>query len=361
VFYDAEVRAGADQPTLEPILFLPTSARVRPSPLIWVLFVGLALIWGSSFLFIKIGLNDGLPPLTLVSIRLWIATAFLAVALRLGGGRLLTSPVALRRMAFVAVFNVALPFTLITWGEQHISSAVTGIFNGLVPLFAIVIASLVLHDEPITLNRLGGLLVGFAGVVLLVSPNLGASVGPVDAGMALLGELSVAGGSLSYAVATVFVRHRISGQPLVDDPVRGPRPATPAEVALPQGFIAVLITSCLALLLERPAGGLVTLPAGAQGWFALAWLGMLGSGLAYLLYFRIVTAIGATRTTMVTYLMQVVSLSLGVIVLSEILHPVEVVGAALIIGGLVLANSSVGQRRLFGRDRRVEASSPAGE
>ena len=314
----------------------------------WVLFLSLALVWGSSFFFIKIGLDAGMGPFTLVSFRLLIGTAFLASVMRLTHRRLPRAPGAARRLVTLSVLNIAIPFLLLAWGEQWISSAVTGIFNSLTPLFAIVLAAVVLQDEPITLNRLGGLALGFLGALLLASPNISTG-GSTDTSKALLGELAVAAACLSYACGAVYTRHRISGQPLVIDPVIGPRAALPVEIALPQVGIAAVLTSIVAVVVEHPAGGLVPTPPSIDAWIAVAWLGILGSGVAYLLFFPIVRAWGATRTTMVTYLMPVVSIGLGVLVLSEQLLPVELLGGALILGGLLLANASVGRRRLYGR------------
>ncbi|MBA3852122.1 MAG: EamA family transporter [Chloroflexi bacterium] len=321
---------------------------------LWLVFGALSAAWGSSFLFIKIGLEEGLPPLTLVTFRLLIAVVFLSMVLRLTGGRLPRQRGTIYRLAALGLINVAIPFGLITWGELWIPSALASILNGLVPLFTIVIAALLLRDEPITANRLAGLAIGFVGAILLLSPQMAAADPAVDATMVLLGELAVVVASLSYAFSVVYIRRSISGKPLVDDPVRGPRPLTPVETALPQCLSAVAIIGVLALVFERPNGAFVvppTLPA----WFAVGWLGIVGSGIAYLLFFRLISAWGATRTTLVTYVMPVVGIALGVIVLGERLDLAEVMGAVLVIGGLVLANSSFGQRRLFGRE-----AAPAG-
>lgn len=331
---------------------MPNSVS-RPSgpALNWLIFAALSAAWGSSFLFIKIGVESGLGPFTLVSFRLWVAVVFLSVALVLTGGRLPRLNRALSKLGLLAVINVAIPFSLITWGEQWISSALASILNALVPLLVIVLAALILRDEPITVNRLVGLLVGFAGAVLLVSPNLGAQTGPVDQTMLLLGEIAVVVACVSYAIAAVYIRRFISGRPLVDDPVRGPRSPSPAEIALPQCLIAGSVTSVLAVAFERPIGGAlpIPMPATADAWVAVTWLGIVGSGLAYLLFFRLIGAWGATRTSLVTYVMPVVGIALGVVILGERLDLAEIVGAVLVIGGLVLANSSFGQRRLFGR------------
>lgn len=324
----------------------PTAARsdVR----VWLFFIGLALSWGSSFVFIKIALDDGLPPLTLVTFRLLIATAFLLLLLRVSGGRLPRAPEAIGRAARMSLFNVVIPFVLIAWGAQHIPSALAAILNGTVPLFSIVLAALLLHDEPITLNRLAGLLLGFAGAVVLASPNLGSTDGS-DATLALLGELAVLLGSVAYAMGAVYARRSITGRPLIDEPDGSRRVGTPLEIAAIQSLLALPVVVVLALVLERPEGGLIMLPPTLEAWVSVAWLGLIGSGVAYLFFFRIVRAWGATRTTMVTYVIPVVGIVLGVLLLGESLHPLEVAGAALVIAGVVLANSARGRRRLYGR------------
>jgi drug/metabolite transporter (DMT)-like permease len=315
---------------------------------LWLVFGALSMAWGSSFLFIKIGVEEGLPPLSLVSFRLWIGALFLTIALRVIGGRFPRGRTALRRLAFLSLINVVIPFTLITWGEIWISSALAGILNGLVPLFVIVLAAFVLRDEPITTNRLAGLIIGFVGAVVLLSPNLGAGPAGVDASMSLFGELAIVVASISYACAGVYIRHSIAGQPLVAVPDADARPLTPVEIGLAQCVISATGTTVLAFVFER-SGTILTLPPSLDAWFAVAWLGIIGSGIAYLLFFRLISAWDATRTSLVTYVMPIVAIALGVILLGERLDLAEILGAALVIGGLVLANSAFGQRRLFGR------------
>jgi drug/metabolite transporter (DMT)-like permease len=323
--------------------------RPEHDGVIWAMFVGLTLAWGASFLFIKIGLNEGLEPFTLVAWRMTLATLFLGAVLVIGRGRIPRAPGALRKVALLGVINVALPVLLISWGSQWIPSALASILNGLQPLFAIVLAGLVLHDEPITVDRLLGLLVGFAGAVLLVSPGLGDTRPGVSATDVLLGELAVVLAAASYAVAAVYARHAVTGAHLVMDPVIGPRRATSAEIALPQVATAALVTLVLAAAFEHPVDGLVGMPPTPTAWFAVGWVGVLGSGVAYLLYFGIMRAWGATRTTLVTYALPIMGITLGVIVLDETLDPAEVVGAALVLVGLVLASTSRRGRVLLAR------------
>ncbi|MEO7118041.1 MAG: DMT family transporter, partial [Candidatus Limnocylindrales bacterium] len=257
---------------------------------LWLIFATLSVAWGSSFLFIKIGLDEGLSPLSLVSFRLWIASAFLVVVLKLTGGRLPTSRATIGRLIVLAIINVAIPFSLITWGELYITSALASILNGLVPLFTIVLAALILHDEPMTANRLLGLLIGFGGAVLLVWPHLGESKTGVDPALAIAALLAVAIASLSYSFSAIFIRRSIAGRPLLVDPVTGPRALTPVEIALPQCVTAGTITTVLAIAFDRPSG--FVLPPNPSAWFAVAWLGVIGSGIAYLLFFRLIRAWG---------------------------------------------------------------------
>lgn len=322
--------------------------RADQEALAWGLFLSLGLIWGSSFLFIKVGLDAGMPPFTLATWRMILASLFLAVMLRVTHGTWPRVGDAGRRLWILAMINVAIPALCIAWGEQSISSALTSVLNGLTPLFTIGIAAIVLRDEPITLNRLAGLCIGFGGAVLLATPNVGDGTA-TDATTALIAEIAVAAGALCYAIGAVYARHRITGVALVHDPRSGPRQASPIEIALPQAAFSALICGVAAILVEHPPGGVIGLPPDAVAWASVTWLGMLGSGLAYLLFFRLVRAWGATRTTMVTYVIPIVGITLGVVILGERLHPPEILGALLVLGGLVLTNSSVGGRVLFQR------------
>jgi drug/metabolite transporter (DMT)-like permease len=314
---------------------------------LWLVFITLAFVWGSSFLWIKVGVTEGLTPLMLVAYRLWIGFLFLLVVGRLTGARLPHRRTLALQLGLVGLLNTAVPFVLITWGEQWIASALASILNGLVPLFTIVIAALVLRDEPITVNRLVGLLVGFAGAVLLLGRNLGPTP-TADAQLALAGELAVVLASACYAFAAVVFRSRFSGKDVIDDPIQGLRSMNPVEFALPPVFFGAVTSTVLALLIDVRAGAAIT-PPNVTALIAVVWLGTLGSGLAYVLYFQLLKAWGATRSTLVTYAMPIVGLALGVIILGERIDLQIVAGSALIIGGIALVNSSIGQRRLFGR------------
>ncbi len=298
----------------------------RSSRLDWLVFLGLGLMWGTSYLFIKIGVET-LPTFTLVAARLGIGFILLASVVAIAREPLPRDPKMYGHLLVMAVVNIALPFALITTAEQSVDSALAAILNGAVPLFVIVIAALFLHDEPITVNRLVGLGVGYAGVIVLVARSLG-----TGGDSAFGGELALIGSTASYGVGAVYARRN----------VRGLRPMIPALFQV--GF-AFVMTAVIALLAERPFEVEWT----GRAAFAIVWLGLLGSGLAYLCFFRLLQSWGATRTSLVAYLLPIVGIVAGALVLHELIDLGVVAGTALVIGGVALVNSRYGQRRLFGR------------
>jgi drug/metabolite transporter (DMT)-like permease len=192
-------------------------------------------------------------------------------------------------------------------------------------------AALVLADEPITVNRLLGLVVGFIGLVVLTSPSMAAGFGG-----SLPGQVALIGASISYAAAGVYARRTVRGVPAL------------TSAFLEVGF-AFLITLVLAVAFGSPWASSIE----PEALFSVGWLGLIGSGLAFLAFFYLLERWGATRTALVAYLLPVVGIILGVLVLQEDLSPPMLVGTALVIGGIALANSRYGQRRLVGR--RAEA------
>jgi drug/metabolite transporter (DMT)-like permease len=316
----------------------PTMTAATSSRVDWLLFILLGFVWGSSYLFIKIGVDAGLQPFTLVSLRLLVGFALLAVVVAAAREQLPRNARMYGHLVVMAAFSVAIPFSLITWAEQSVDSTLASVLNGSVPLFVIVIAAVFLRDEPISINRLVGLALGFIGVAILVGFD------PADlVGGDLAAKLALIGSSLSYAIGGVYARRMVHGL----------RPMIPAVFQV--GFALVMV-GILALIFERP----LTLPLRPDAILAVIWLGLLGSGAAYLLFFRLLGRWGATRTSMVAYLLPVFGIVLGAVVLSEEIDAGLLVGTALVIGGIALVNARWGSRPLFGARGGATLAKPPG-
>src|SRR4051794_1831107 len=235
-------------------------------------------------------------------------------------------------LAVMGTINIAIPFGLITYAESlpAIDSSLASVINSAVPLFVIVIAAIFLKGETITVNRLVGLAVGFVGVAILVGFDL-TDLGSSSA----IGELALVGATISYAFGNVYAKAHVHGL----------RPMVPA---LFQVFFGLLVTGTLAFLTEHP---LAVVPA-PEAILAVVWLGLLGSGVAYLSYFRILQHWGATRTSMVAYLLPVYGIVLGAVVRHEEVAVTTIIGTVLVIGGIALVNSRYGTRPLFAQTDR---------
>jgi drug/metabolite transporter (DMT)-like permease len=288
-----------------------TSSRID-----WALFLLLGFFWGSSYLFIKIGVDAGLEPFTLVSLRLVIGFALLATIALATREVLPRDPRTIGHLAVIGVLSVALPFCLITFAEQDVDSTLAAVINGAIPLVVIVIAAMLLPDERLTGPRVAGLIVGFVGLVILVGfdpATLGASGG--------LPVLALVGSTVSYAAGGVWAR-RFLGH------------VRPPVLAFGEVGFALLFVAPLAVLTEGTGG----LPHSLDGWFAVLWLGLLGSGLAFLIFFRLLGRWDATRTSLVAYLIPVFGLVLGAAVLGEPVGAPLLVGTALIVAGIAIVN-----------------------
>jgi drug/metabolite transporter (DMT)-like permease len=305
----------------------------RGSRIDWLIFLALGFFWGSSYLFIKIGVDHGLEPFTLIMFRLAIGLVLLASVVAWFHEPLPRDARMYGHLFVMGVVNIAIPFSLITFAEKAVDSSLAAVINGAVPLFVIVIAAIFLRGEQITINRLVGLVVGFVGVAVLVGLDI-TDLGSADA----VGELALLGATISYAIGAVYARAHIHGL----------RPMIPA---LFQVFFGLFVVSVLAVLTEHP---FASVPA-PEALFAIVWLGLLGSGLAYLCFFRILQRWGATRTSLVAYLLPIFGIALGALVLKEPIAPSTLLGTVLVIVGIALVNSRYGNRFLFeGRGAAVQ-------
>ena len=282
----------------------------------WTLFWALGLIWGSSFLWIKIAVQE-VDPFTLVGWRLLFGTLGMVVVILL---RRPAFPEAGKTWLFLAalgVLNTALPFVLISWGEKSIDSAVASVLNSTVPLFTLVIAHLFLHDEPITARKAVGLLIGFGGVLALMARDLE----PGSLRVGILGQAAVLVAAVSYASASVFARRTM-------------REISP----LVQAFVPMAFADAIVWTAATQVGNPGRLPVIPITWVALLWLGLLGSCVAYLLFYNLLHAVGATRAVMVTYVFPVVGVALGVVFLGELADWHLLAGTALVVASIVVVN-----------------------
>jgi drug/metabolite transporter (DMT)-like permease len=306
----------------------PRPPTTSENQLDWTLFLLLSFMWGSSYLFIRIGVNEGLQPLTLIMLRLLFG------ALLLVGVFLVTRPArpdkrrTYGHLLVMSLLSIVIPFWLITYGEgSGVDSSVASILNSTVPLFTIVIAPLFLPDEAVTVNRVVGLAVGFVGVIVLASGDLSGTGSGITFGVVAL-LLS----AVSYAAGAVYAR-------------RNARGLSPITTAFFQVIFAFTIVTVLAFTIENPLAASIT-PAAA---FSVVWLGLFGSGMAYLLFFRLLGRWGPTRTSLVAYLLPVWGIVLGAAVLEEPVDARLLLGTALVVGGVALVNARYGTRRLFSR------------
>jgi drug/metabolite transporter (DMT)-like permease len=289
---------------------------------VWLAFSLLSLAWGSSYLFIRVGVEQ-LSPLALVALRLGIGAVGLwgfAIVRRLN---LRLTRRQLASVAVLGTINTAIPFLLISWGEETVQSGLASVLNSTVPIFSFLIAGAVLQDEPITVPRIGGVAIGFGGVLVLLSRDL--SHGAIHwSGLGGQGAIVLA--SAFYAISAVFARKTLRGAPSM-------------TIALHALSIAAAEILVLSLIFSPPPLASLHL----KSLFAVVWLGLLGSSFAYLLYYFILENWGASRTTLITYALPVVGLALGSIVLHESIDWRTAAGSALVIAGIALA--SVVKRR----------------
>jgi drug/metabolite transporter (DMT)-like permease len=276
--------------------------------------VVLAFIWGWSFLFIKVA-GEGLTPFTVAWARITLGAIVLHLLLRRETLRMPTDWEHWRHFAFVALAGSAVPFSLLAWGEQHITSALTAVLNASTPLFAAAFAALA-GQERLRPVQIAGLGFGLFGVAVA------AGVGASDLhGSSAVGAAAAIGAGVCYGIAVVYMRRHLVGIP----------PLVAATGQLTAGSLLIapfaLVTSIgegVALTPSRVASILI--------------LGAVGTGIAYVLFYGLIAEVGATKAALVTYLVPVIAVAVGVVVLDETFRWRLALGGAIAVAGIAAVN-----------------------
>ncbi len=285
------------------------------------LFV-LAFIWGWSFLFIKVAV-EGMSPATVACARVGLGALVLVVVLRTRRRPMPDVRTMWRHFFVAAVFGNVIPFTLLAWGEERITSALTAVLNASTPLFTAIIAAVYLKDRlrPI---QMGGLLLGFAGV------SVAAGFGGGDlAHSSVLGSLAAVVAGASYGIAFVYMRKHLTS-------------IEPTVAAAGQLVMATALSLPLAIGTSITSGFALD----PHIVLAIVLLGVFGTGIAYILNYRVIAELGATRASLVTYVIPVVAVTVGVVVLDEPFEWSLVYGGILIVAGIALVHPPARMRRL---------------
>lgn len=289
----------------------------------WGQLLILSLIWGGSFFLIAIALT-GLPVLTIVTARVGIAAAVLWLIVALTGRRPPRDPAVWAAFLVMGLLNNVVPFGLIVWGQTAIPSGLASILNATAPLWTVIISAALLDDEAATPAKLAGVMLGLAGVAMMIGLDTLAGLGH-----AILPQLAILGAAISYGFAGVYGRRfrRMGVDPIT------------SGAGMVSGSTLILLPVMLAV------DGLPDPDVPARAWLAVALLGIFCTGLAYMLYFRILARAGATNLSLVTFLVPVSAILLGWLFLNETLGPAHLIGVLMIAAGLALIDGRLTGRR----------------
>jgi len=288
----------------------------------WLLLIILSIVWGGSFFFVGVAV-EALPPLTIVALRVSLATFALLGVVYFTGLRMPTDPEIWVAFILMGILNNVIPFTLIVWGQTHIASGLASILNATTPLFTIVAAHFLTKDEKMTKLKIVGVIIGIGGVVIMIGHE--ALVGIGDS---VFAQLAVLGAAISYSLAGIF------GRRFAQSGIK------PVVTATGQVSASSILLIPLAVFYDKP----FTLPMpGFEIWLAILGLALISTAFAYILYFRILSTAGATNSLLVTMLIPVSAILLGTVVLGEQLELKHMLGMGLISVGLLSIDGRVVQ------------------
>ena len=295
------------------------SVRLQMGAVEWGLLLLLSVIWGASFLFGRIAVQE-LPPMTLVLLRVALAAVAINLWLAWRGGYRGERPWA--GLAVLGLVNNVIPFGLIFLGQVEIGAALAAIVNALTPVWSMLFAHWATADERLSANRVGGVVISLAGVAVLIGTS--ALTGLSAAAWA---QVAVLGATLSYGLATVWGR-RFAALP-------------PAETARGQLTMSTLLMVPIALVVDRP--WTLSMPSGTV-WVSVLLLAVVCTAFAYILYFTILQRAGAVNAALVTLLIPPSATLMGIVFLGETLAPHQFAGMGLILAGLVVIDGRLLRR-----------------
>lgn len=290
------------------------------SPYEWLLLTVLSILWGGSFFFVGVAV-EALPPLTIVTLRVFLAAIALLAVVYFTGSRMPSNPTVWIAFIGMGVLNNVIPFTLIVWGQTHIASGLASILNATTPLFTVVAAHFLTKDEKMSNLKIIGIVFGLMGVAIMIGHEVLGGLGD-----SILAQVAVLGAAISYSLAGIYGRRfrQLGVKPVV--------------TATGQVTASSLILIPLAIFYDHP----FTLPMpGVEIWLAILALAFVSTAFAYILYFRILSTAGATNVLLVTLLIPVSAILLGTILLGEQLELKHMVGMGLISIGLLSIDGRV--------------------
>lgn len=288
----------------------------------WAEMLLLGVLWGGSFLSIRIALNE-LPVIATVLHRTGWAMVVLWGIVILMRLPIPKDPKTWGAFLVMGVLNNIIPFGLMSWGQLHIETGLTSILNATTAIFGVIVAALVFADERLTLRRGIGVSIGFGGVVIAIGLD---SFAQFD--LRSTAQLAVLGGTLSYAIAGAWARSHLQGLP-------------------PQLAAAGMLTGSTVLLLPAAIWfeGPIRFDLSLATWGVIFYYAVFATAGAYLLYYRVLSAAGSGNLMLVTLLIPPVAIVLGALVLEETLKPQAYIGFALLGLGLLILNGTIGRRR----------------
>lgn len=294
---------------------MPARSQVNASMSLfeWIMLIALSVLWGGSFFFNGVAVKE-LPPFTIVVCRVTLAAITLLLVMRVMGLKMPMDRQTWTAFFAMGMLNNVVPFSLIVWGQVHVASGVASILNATTPLFTVVVAHWLTRDEKMTAPRLFGVIVGLIGVAMMIGEDAFRALG-----VNILAQFAILAAAISYAFAGVYGRRfRAMG-------------VTPIATATGQITASSIVLIPVMAFVEQPW----TLPPPSlEAMGALVGIAILSTALAYILYFRILAAAGATNLLLVTFLIPVSAILLGVLVLGEVLLLKHFIGMAFIGVGL---------------------------